>query len=230
MNITFKGKVRQADFQLYLYPPNRKNRVAVVFGRHGMEDSIEMSCNIYGVGHRPADQEEVYIRTWNECEGAVEALIEAGVVEKVGWKEETGYCYAELCKFTDKAMMEIRAKFNWPTPKASCDIQKLIDVLKEINNLSEEELKPSEYIYPPDANVSDDDGNLIIDDSISRHALVGEAEGLACNYLIGDSGGCNWANIKVIKEAGFDVFPGEKDSFGWLTGCIRTNKGIVVYG
>lgn len=52
----------------------------------------------------------------------------------------------------------------------------------------------------------------------------------AYKSLITDTGECNWDNIKTLKESGYNVFPGEKDSFGWLTGCIKTNKGIIVYG
>ena len=37
-------------------------------------------------------------------------------------------------------------------------------------------------------------------------------------------------NQMIIKVSGYDVTAGEKDSYGWLTGCIHTNKGIIVYG
>ena len=53
---------------------------------------------------------------------------------------------------------------------------------------------------------------------------------LADALLITSEGKCDWKNIDTVIEAGFDVFAGEQDSFGWLTGCIRTKKGIIVYG
>lgn len=62
--------------------------------------------------------------------------------------------------------------------------------------------------------------------------LVERAEGLCCEQLITANGGCNWANIKTLHNNGYDVFAGEKDSFGWLTGCVQ-KKGdnrILVYG
>lgn len=34
----------------------------------------------------------------------------------------------------------------------------------------------------------------------------------------------------ALKEAGFLLYAGEKDSFGWLSGCISTQKGIIVFG
>ena len=60
--------------------------------------------------------------------------------------------------------------------------------------------------------------------------LVKEAVKLANEFLITGGGKPDFDNINVIRENGFDVFPGEKDSFGWLTGCIKTDKGIVVFG
>jgi len=57
-----------------------------------------------------------------------------------------------------------------------------------------------------------------------------EINNLACDALIDSNGRCIWENHEVLGEAGFQVFPGEKDRFGWLTGCIQTKKGIIVYG
>jgi len=71
-----------------------------------------------------------------------------------------------------------------------------------------------------------EDGYEIIQSSTE----VTEIEDYASEFLITSNGGCNLDNINKLKEAGFDVFAGEKDSFGWLTGCIRTSKGIIVYG
>ncbi len=62
--------------------------------------------------------------------------------------------------------------------------------------------------------------------------LVDRAEVLCCEQLITVNGGCNWTNIKVLHENGYNVFAGDKDSFGWLTGCVQ-KKGdnrILIYG
>ena len=60
--------------------------------------------------------------------------------------------------------------------------------------------------------------------------LVKEAVKIANEVLITDGGKPDFDNINIIRKNGFDVFPGEKDSFGWLTGCIKTTKGIIVFG
>ena len=41
----------------------------------------------------------------------------------------------------------------------------------------------------------------------------------------------DWTTIKALEDrTHYKVFAGEKDSFGWLTGCILTRKGILVFG
>lgn len=64
----------------------------------------------------------------------------------------------------------------------------------------------------------------------SEHPLLQRAEGEAIAELITARGGCDWAAIDRVKAAGYSVYPGEQDSFGWLTGCIRTPKGVLMYG
>ena len=60
--------------------------------------------------------------------------------------------------------------------------------------------------------------------------LIQSLSGLANDLLIDHEGRCIWSLHDELTNAGFPVFAGEKDSFGWLTGCIQTTKGIIVYG
>lgn len=53
---------------------------------------------------------------------------------------------------------------------------------------------------------------------------------LASCALIDDNGRNIWENHKILEESGFSIFPGERDRFGWLSGCIQTKKGFIVYG
>ena len=59
---------------------------------------------------------------------------------------------------------------------------------------------------------------------------VSKAALLADEVLITDAGGCDWAAIHQLRHFGYAVYPGERDSFGWLTGCIEKNHRILVYG
>jgi hypothetical protein len=60
--------------------------------------------------------------------------------------------------------------------------------------------------------------------------LAEKASALADTILIGPNGNCLWDQHDVLKAAGYDIFPGERDSIGWLTGCIQTTKGVIMYG
>ena len=72
----------------------------------------------------------------------------------------------------------------------------------------------------------DESGLMFFGDSPERD----EAEDLACACLITSNGGCNWGNIMAIEKDGYDVYAGDQDSFGWLTGCIEKNGKVLVYG
>lgn len=61
------------------------------------------------------------------------------------------------------------------------------------------------------------------------HPLIQNAVNLANEKLIED-GMPNFKNIDLLKQEGYDIYPGEVDSFGWVTGCIKTSKGIIVFG
>lgn len=41
-------------------------------------------------------------------------------------------------------------------------------------------------------------------------------------------GSPKYPNIDKLKKAGFKVYPGETDPFGWVTGIIETKKGKLV--
>lgn len=60
--------------------------------------------------------------------------------------------------------------------------------------------------------------------------LADLAENEACGELFTDSGDCNWENIRKLQKKGYHVYAGDKDSFGWLTGCIQKGDKVLVYG
>ncbi len=102
----------------------------------------------------------------------------------------------------------------------------LVAKLKELesSSLTDEELGISEC---------EEDGRRYfgsVGDTEERHPLVSEIEGMANGELITSKGQAFFAAHKKLGEAGFRVFCGESDSFGWLFGCIRTERGIITYG
>lgn len=64
-----------------------------------------------------------------------------------------------------------------------------------------------------------------------QHWMVADAEDKACDALIRHDGHPDFEAMQELEENyGYRVVPGETDSFGWLTGIIRTRKGNLVYG
>lgn len=60
-----------------------------------------------------------------------------------------------------------------------------------------------------------------------KHPLIDAVIYLADDCLTGNE---NFKNIVTIREAGFDVYAGEQDRFGWLIGCIQLKRGIILFG
>jgi hypothetical protein len=56
----------------------------------------------------------------------------------------------------------------------------------------------------------------------------------AASELLIESGGYpnyeSMEQLKKLSDGRYFVTPGETDSFGWLTGCLHTPAGIIVYG
>lgn len=85
------------------------------------------------------------------------------------------------------------------------------EFLEKIKALEKSSLEFSEYLPTSDPFVS-------------------EIAGMADSLLINDEGHCNWNNIEIMKDNKYEVFPIERDRFGWLIGGIQTAKGIIAYG
>ena len=52
----------------------------------------------------------------------------------------------------------------------------------------------------------------------------------ADDVLIDDNGRNIREHHDILINNGYAVFCGERDRFGWLSGCIQTKKGTIVYG
>jgi hypothetical protein len=65
---------------------------------------------------------------------------------------------------------------------------------------------------------------------LSEHPDVIQAINLAETVLITGAGAVNWGAVSVMRQHGYEVFPIEQDSFGWLLAGISTSKGIILYG
>lgn len=77
---------------------------------------------------------------------------------------------------------------------------------------------------------SDESIDVIGEYYSNRHPLVNAVKFLADEYLIGDDGHPDRDSMDIIIRAGFPIFPGEQDRFGWLTACIELSRGIIMFG
>lgn len=90
------------------------------------------------------------------------------------------------------------------------DIELLIHILNKINSDKSIEIYNRRYSV--------------------NHTLVRAAIYLANQTLITDDAEPNINNMNKIINIGFSVFPGELDSYGWVTGCIELDDGIILFG
>ena len=66
---------------------------------------------------------------------------------------------------------------------------------------------------------------------VSDHCSVSLIEAQASGVLITNQGSPNFDMMdQLYADHGYFVFPGERDRFGWITACIQTKKGIIVFG
>ena len=94
----------------------------------------------------------------------------------------------------------------------------------------EELIRSLEILYNSDRPISYEYDSTYF--NTNEDDFADYVEGLCCGLLITNSGSCNFCNIRKLKDRGYDVFAGEKDSFGWLTGCVQKHDDdrILVYG
>lgn len=114
-------------------------------------------------------------------------------------------------------------------------MKKLMALLDDENNKT---IKPSYTTWNGEEYDGDDDwdddegGNYVAE--FTEHAeykeesVRDEIDEICCDLFIANGGRPNWVNIKTFeKMSGYEVGPGESDSFGWLTGVV--SKGDVMY-
>lgn len=92
----------------------------------------------------------------------------------------------------------------------------------------EELLTALEKLYNDRSNIYQEDGWT----GFNENEIYNEVVGLCNEFLIANGGLCNWNNIRILRSNGYRVFAGEKDSYGWLTGCVQkeNDERVIVYG
>jgi len=62
---------------------------------------------------------------------------------------------------------------------------------------------------------------------VPSHPLIHALLYIAEHCLTGEDGP---TNIHTLQKAGWTIYPGDQDRFGWLTGCIELKRGLIVFG
>lgn len=104
-------------------------------------------------------------------------------------------------------------------------------IAKYFGTSLDELLRSLDVLYSEDIDESsteNDDGNRYF----KEFPISDYVEGLCCACLIAPNGTCNWDNVKILKKLGYNVYAGDRDSFGWLTGCVKKfgDNRVLVYG
>ena len=105
---------------------------------------------------------------------------------------------------------------TWTIPGQKTGLEKLIAALKAVE--ADSSVAAKEWL----TDSEDENGTLA--ESIEQVLELADDE------LILPNGKCKFLAHQTLGVAGFPVSCGERDSFGWLTGVIRTSKGNIVYG
>jgi len=80
-----------------------------------------------------------------------------------------------------------------------------------------------------ESTLPDDDDDIRLD--ATDHPIVDEIEFIATQLFIDDEGSPKFDEMDTLhKVYGYFIYPGELDRFGWVTACLRTKKGIIVFG
>lgn len=63
------------------------------------------------------------------------------------------------------------------------------------------------------------------------HSLMPAILALCNTVFIGSDGTPNFPAIdKLWHDYQYFVTPGDRDRFGWLTACLHTKKGVIIFG
>lgn len=102
------------------------------------------------------------------------------------------------------------------TQNISCNIEEMVKLMDSIF---------------PDTSLHEmgDDGILYIKTDDDR---VQQLLNYLDDLIIVSNGSVNYQNIQKVNQYGYRIYPGERDSFGWLTGCVRKGYSgpILVFG
>ncbi len=86
-----------------------------------------------------------------------------------------------------------------------------------------------ECLQTVDTSSLPDDTDIRLD--AIDHPLIDEIQFIATRLFVTNTGEPEFDEMDRMQQSyGYYIFPGERDRFGWVTGCIQTKKGFIVFG
>ena len=80
-----------------------------------------------------------------------------------------------------------------------------------------------------DASSLPDNKDVRLD--IVDHPLIDEIQFIAARFLIDDKGNPVFDEMdRLYRDHGYFIYSNGRDQFGWLTACVQTKKGFIVFG
>ena len=150
--------------------------------------------------------------------------IEIHTTENSDYEFEIPYVVAKALQTLGSGIKSIEgASFTFC--KKSCDCNIIVqdspitieNLLLEIKNLENANFIEKRYLS------YDYNGCNCIKEQLTKIIIM-------ANTLLIDEGRNNWDAMEILQKHNYYVYPGEQDRFGWLTGCIDTAKGTIVFG
>lgn len=107
-----------------------------------------------------------------------------------------------------------------PKVKILLDLMERIESYPPVVKLIEENTTSTLYL-------TDDD---LLPGDVEFAGMIERWEYLADLYLIREDGSPDMERLAFFERFGYKVGPGEKDSFGWVTGKIRKGGLAYIFG
>lgn len=76
-------------------------------------------------------------------------------------------------------------------------------------------------------NLIDSNDTIDINNKRDVHPLIEAVVYLATECFTVDD---KYSDIEELKNAGYSLYPAERDRFGWLTGWIKLKRGKILFG
>ena len=172
-------------------------------------------CTVYAFEHTNHGYIEIYSEFTN-CQLYIPYLVAKALQTLGNGSSDVKGCSFSFCKKYCECLEPVK-QFHQVYESS---MENLLKLLKQLEKSNFEKQRYLNYNFD---NGCEYCSKLVKEQLLKILAMVDE-------LLIDSEGNNNWDNMEVLQKHQYYVYPGEQDRFGWLTGCIDTQKGTIVFG